>query len=110
MKQTHQLTKAEKEAFWRKHITVQKTSGESQSAYCKKENLTYGSFRFWKKKLTALEADTGQLVEMPIFIPRIQEENQSLEIILSSPPRLQIPESFNPKALQKLLAILGVRT
>lgn len=108
MKKAHQLTKTEKESFWRKHITAQERSGKSQSAYCRKENLAYGSFRFWKKKLAALEADTGQLVEIPVAIQATDEKSHVLEIILSYPPRISIPDSYNPEALRRLLKVLGV--
>jgi len=108
MKQTRQLAKTGKEFFWRKHIMSQKKSGESMSAYCREENISYWSFRLWKKKFSALGGDSGKLIEVPISLEINSEKNRSLEIILTSPPRIKLPEQYDPDALQKLLKTLGV--
>jgi hypothetical protein len=49
------MTPIERAHVWQQHITDWKTSGVSDSAYCKQQSLIYHQFVYWRRKLTPTE-------------------------------------------------------
>lgn len=49
---------------WRPHIEAWKVSGQSQSAFCQANSLSYHRFGYWHRKLTTRKktVDTGGFV------------------------------------------------
>ena len=46
-----------KQQLWLDRVSAREKSGLSQAAFCKKHELTYGTFVYWRSHLKKLNAD-----------------------------------------------------
>ena len=53
------LSKAEREAFWRRHSDDWQRSGQTITAFCREHGLTESAFHLWKRELR-LQTKPGQ--------------------------------------------------
>jgi len=61
--------KAEKYTYWSGHINQWKTSGASQSRYCRDHKLVYHQFTYWKQLLCPSKkprASAGGFIAVPL--------------------------------------------
>jgi len=66
---------------WRRHIKKQADSGQSVTAYCKKNKLSVSSFRRWRGIISSAKEETG-------FIrlePRDDNRPAHMELIITTP-------------------------
>ena len=64
-------TLEEKQLFWKQHFEDCKTSGLSQSEYCKRHNVVESQFYYWKKQLgfTRPQSKVMKIKKPSQFIP-----------------------------------------
>lgn len=67
------------EQQWRAIIRSYESSGLSQAAYCRRENLPPSSFQKWRKKLCRTE---GSFISVPA--PQAERSGYPVEIELAS--------------------------
>lgn len=92
---------ASQERFWRHHIQAWQTSGLSQRAYCKKNNLKEYRFSKWKNRL--VNDNASHFVRVPVPVPI----KRSMQVFSPNGFRVDIEEGFDPILLKKLLSVLG---
>lgn len=62
------MSKPINDAFWRDHLQAQEHSGLTQREYCKRHDLKFYTFKYWRKVHVRLpQGDTTQ--ETPRLIP-----------------------------------------
>ena len=100
---------ASREAFWREHVTRWASSGESVIGYCKAEDLSEGSFHYWK---SALKRRDGRPVAgdgPPAFAElRITARQDAfIEIAVGGGTRrVQVHPGFDEETLARVLGVL----
>jgi hypothetical protein len=92
---------ASQQKFWRHHIQAWQTSGLSQRAYCKKNDLKEYRFSKWKNRLVKDNDSHFVRVPVPVTIKR------SMKVFSPNGFRVDIEEGFDPILLKKLLSVLG---
>jgi hypothetical protein len=117
-----------REQFWRRTIRQQQRSGLTVRAFCLREGLKEGAFRWWRQALARRDRDSsaatsadrdGEPTEAtPAFLPvrLVDLEAASprpappIEIMLPTGPTVQVPPGFDPRTLGQVLAVLEGRS
>jgi hypothetical protein len=109
---SEQLSRAEelrqKRDHWKRHIETWQASGLLQSEYCRRHNLSYHRFIYWKKRFVKSETATkfvplnfGQFPGTPAL-----ESGCPLRLVLSEGFTIEINPGFDPRLLQQLIIAL----
>jgi hypothetical protein len=104
---TKHLNPSMKRKFWENHVEEWKTSGLTQSEYCRQKSINRVSFGYWKKIIeqgnSALELVEVQLKALPVFeTPPCPE----FCIVLDQHFRIEIAKGFNPDDLEQVVRVL----
>lgn len=70
----------EKEQFWKSHAKLQRESGLSRIAYCRKHQLSYDQFGYWKHKWRQ-QISPLKLFPVNFSLPDNVNERRQLETI-----------------------------
>lgn len=96
-----------KEKDWKREISNWETTQLSMAAYCRQKSLSYWSFRIWKKRFesefSSLESPALVKLNLPTTVN--QDISSSFEIHFGN-VWLKVPDNFNEKSLQRIIAIL----
>ena len=109
---SEQLSRAEelkqKRDHWKGHIETWQAGALLQSEYCRRHNLSYHRFIYWKRRFVPAETATK-------FVPlnlgqfsgtRASESGCALRLVLSGGFTVEINSGFDPRLLQQLIIAL----
>ncbi len=117
-----------REKFWRRTIRQQQRSGLPVRAFCLREGLKVGAFRWWRQalgrrdreaSLTAADGRDREPTEAaPPFLPvRVVEleavsprPTAPIEIVVPTGPTVRVCSGFDPRTLGQVLAVLEGRS
>ena len=117
-----------REKFWRRTIRQQQRSGLTVRAFCFREGLKEGAFRWWRQALArrdremaaTTQADRdGQPIEAaPTFLPVrlldpeaiLARPSPPIEVVLPTGPIVRVPSGVDPRTLGQVLAVLEGRS
>jgi hypothetical protein len=117
-----------REKFWRRTIRQQQRSGLTVRAFCLREGLKEGAFRWWRLALarrdrdasaaTSADRDNEPTEAPPAFLPvrLVDLEAASprplppIEIVLPTGPTVRVPPGFDPRTLGQVLTVLEGRS
>lgn len=114
---------AQREAYWVGTVQAWRYSGLSGKAYCKRQGLSYWTFRWWKRELgrrgkrpdpgsgqgSPVEepCDPSQVPFLPITV--VSTSRAVLMLSVSDRYRVEIPRGFDSETLERVLSILEQR-
>ena len=117
-----------REKFWRRTIRQQQHSGLTVRAFCLREGLKEGAFRWWRQALarrdrevaatTQADREVEPLEAAPTFLPvRLLDPeaiptrpSPPIEVVLPAGPTVRVPSGFDPRTLGQVLAVLEGRS
>jgi len=117
-----------REKFWRRTIRQQQRSGLTVRAFCLREGLKIGAFRWWRQALAHRDREPsstpagdreGEPTEaVPAFLPvRLVDleaasprPSPPIEIVLPTGPTVRVLSGFDPRTLGQVLAVLEGRS
>ena len=117
-----------REKFWRRTIRQQQHSGLTVRAFCLREGLKEGAFRWWRQALarrdrelaasTQADRDGEPIEAAPTFLPvRLLDPeaiptrpSPPIEVVLPAGPTVRVPSGFDPRTLGQVLAVLEGRS
>ena len=117
-----------REKFWRRTIRQQQSSGLTVRAFCLREGLKIGAFRWWRQALARRDREPsatpvgdreGEPTEaVPAFLPvRLVDleaapprPSPPIEIVLPTGPTIRVLLGFDPRTLGQVLAVLEGRS
>ena len=88
------------------HVRSWKASGLSMREYCRKQGISYWSFREWRSIKPSRKKRTIVMAEIPSEIYRDTKVYLPIEIIINSRIRLSIREDFNRELLKNIVKTL----
>jgi len=98
---------SKKEKYWRDQITRWQESGLSRREYCRRENISYWTFRDWLTKVNT--AESSKLVRVPRqSYSEKQIDGAPIEIVIQEKISIRIKKGYDVNLLKNLLADLGV--
>jgi hypothetical protein len=116
-----------REKFWRRTIRQQQRSGLTVRAFCLREGLKDGAFRWWRQVLARRDREAsvisradrdGERTEAaPAFLPvRLVDleaasprPSPPIEVVLPTGLTIRVPSGFDPRTLGQILAVLEGR-
>jgi len=117
-----------REKFWRRTIRQQQHSGLPVRAFCLREGLKEGAFRWWRQALARRDRERsatpagdrdGEPTEaVPAFLPvRLVDleaasplPSPPIEIVLPTGSTVRVLSGFNPRTLGQVLDVLEGRS
>lgn len=97
------LTKADKSAYWRKHVSAWAASGTTQAEYCRCNNLKVRNFGYWKRRF---QQSSDQFAFAPLPISPSQADAPPLRLLLKDGIRLEVESGFSRATLLEILQTL----
>lgn len=98
--------------FWRRMIGGQARSGQSISAWCRRQSLSEPSFYWWRRQLAGTErrwkagAPKPTLVPVRVSASEAVSAESSIEIVLSGDRRIRLRGRVDRQMLADVLAAL----
>jgi hypothetical protein len=87
------------------HMRRWRSSGLSQAEYCRRNELKWSTFHYWRKRIQD-SATAVSLVQVPISQNMSCHTGQELTLNLGDRYRVEIGDNFNPTTLAKLVDTL----
>ncbi len=60
------MTSEQKREHWKQHFTAWQESKLSQKDYCQQYNLSFSTFGYWRKQLSAPTRHEGKFIPVPV--------------------------------------------
>lgn len=109
---SEQLSRTEefkrKREHWKQHIESWQASDMLQSEYCRRHNLSYHRFIYWKKRFIQTETGT-KFVPLnlgPFAGKRPLQSGCPLRLVLSDGFTIEVNPGFDPQLLSQLIITL----
>ncbi|NNF99366.1 MAG: hypothetical protein HKM93_08310 [Desulfobacteraceae bacterium] len=110
-KKTPSAQQIEKHRFWKAHIDSFNACDLNQTQYCRKHQLKFHQFVYWKKKFFKPEPSSAvSIVEVPL--PRLfqlpkPDSAATLKVDLGHRYKVEVNPGFDPTTLKQLIVTLG---
>ena len=92
---------------WCAIIAAYKTSGQSQTEWCRINNIALSNFRYWLQKEQKEATTPTETSEWLTLSVSEQEPNQNRHLTLQiGPVRIEVNPGFDPKQLSEVVKIL----
>jgi transposase-like protein len=88
-----------------KHLSAQRSSGMSISAYCKQENISQNTFFNWRKRFPK-RVDTSPTVPF-LKLPFAAPAAERLDLTLPNGAQISVPLSFDVPILRDVVRLLA---
>ena len=100
------MLESAKRAFWCEHLKEWEKSKSTQSAYCRKHELSIKSFGYWKRQLSdQLKQVKGQLRLVPVPNKEVMTEAKEAAILIQCGDfRIEVTRGFHTGTLRQVLA------
>jgi transposase-like protein len=87
----------------RRHLSSQRTSGLSITAYCKRENISQNTFFNWRKRHREGAVPLVPFLQLPVQ----SAEMQKFDLTLPNGSRLALPLPCDPVFLRQTIRMLS---
>lgn len=96
----------EKRRFWKQHIEGWKSSNQTQAGYCRRHDLSYDQFVYWKRAFMRDAKPSFIELKLPtVTPPQIIPPSCSLRVSVSR-FQIAVDSGFDPEVLGRLVYTL----
>ncbi len=104
----------QKRSFWSTHISTWKASRLTQAEYCRRHELKFHQFVYWRRKFSPKPAAPISLIQVPAAaVARAGgygPQSTALRVALAADLSIEVGPGFDPPTLQLLVtALRGIR-
>ena len=104
----------QKRQFWKTHIASWQASRVSQAEYCRRHELKFHQFVYWRRKLPPKPSVPISLVQVPVSaVERATSyfsPSAALRVALAPDVCIEVSPGFDPPTLQQVVtALRGIR-
>jgi len=104
----------QKRRDWNAHITNWQASQLSQTEYCRRHELKFHQFVYWRRKYIPKATDPISLVQVPAAaVARVAGysfRSSALRVALAADLFIEVSPGFDPPTLQQVVSTLrGIR-
>jgi len=96
--------------FWTRHVETWRTGGLAPREYCRRHHLTRRTFAYWTRKITRLESDPHQLVEVGRTELKAKHPPMPVELAVGTRYLLRLWPGTDTAHLQEVLSVLESRS
>ena len=93
-----------------RHRELQRKSGLTIAAYCKRENINLSSWWYWRKRLLSKSLFTNHTVHAPVSflqLPTQPPDAQKFDLTLPNGARIMMPLYCEPVFLRQAIRMLA---
>ena len=90
---------------WRQILGLWRESGLSMQAFCRRHELSYHAFRYWKKRLSEKSGSAGDIF-LPVVIDDRPRTRAGYEIVLDNGRIVRLGDDFSSRVLERLLSVV----
>lgn len=101
---SREVERKRKEQHWHHHLRAWTSSGLSQAEYCRRNQLSWKCFGYWKRKADRPDPSL-RLVTVPVR--PVREPSTGLTLVIGERYRLEVGDGFNPETFEKLVRLLA---
>jgi len=98
---------------WQAHLAAQARSGLSRTQYCRRQQISYHAFTYWRNKLSKPSGNEITLVPITLRPEPVHADMDGgaadLTIILPGKISIAIGQNFSVATLNRLLSLLESR-
>jgi hypothetical protein len=94
----------QREAYWRRIVKDQPTSGLSIQAWCKQQRVTEASFYAWRRKLSGT-AEAAQLVAVEVRGGAAVPVGSGLQVLVAE-MRIEVSPGFDRATFRQVLDLV----
>jgi hypothetical protein len=110
----HQQEREQKRRDWNAHITSWQASQLSQTEYCRRHELKFHQFVYWRRKYTPKATDPISLIQVPAAaVARVAGYSlrpSALRVALAPDLSIEVSPGFDTFTLQQVVtALRGIR-
>ncbi len=111
---TRQQELDQKRHYWKAHISSWQASRVSQTAYCRRHELRFHQFVYWRRKFTPKPSASLSLVQVSVAaVARASgsaPQPAPLRVALAPDVCIEVCPGFDPPTLQQVVtALRGIR-
>jgi hypothetical protein len=111
--QNHQPRQTGDTKKWQAHLAAQAKSGLSRSEYCRRQEISYHAFGYWRRKLSKTGFNSVALVPITIQPEPRRVINYGcgadLTLVLPGKITIAVGDNFSGATLNRLLNLLEAR-
>jgi DNA-binding transcriptional regulator YiaG len=98
---------------WQAHLAAQEKSGLSRTQYCRRQQISYHTFTYWRNKLSKPNGNEVTLVPITLRPKPVHTDMHGgaadLTIVLPGKISIAVGQNFSAATLNKLLTLLESR-
>ena len=98
-------TPQDRRSQFEEHMRRWRDSGLTQAEYCRRNELKWSTFHYWRKRLQD-ETNAVTLVQVPVCKNIGCSSGRELTLLLGDRYKVDIGDNFNPSTLAKLVDTL----
>ena len=111
---TRQQSIEQKRQYWKTHITNWQASRLSQTEYCRRHELKFHQFVYWRRKFVPKAAVPISLVQVPVAVVARATgyglRPTALRVALAPDLCIEVCPGFDPPTLKQVVTVLrGIR-
>jgi hypothetical protein len=111
---TRQQELDQKRHYWKSHISSWQASRVSQTAYCRRHELRFHQFVYWRRKFAPKPCTPLSLVQIPVATVASASsyfaQPAALRVALAPDVCIEVCPGFDPPTLQQVVtALRGIR-
>jgi hypothetical protein len=94
----------------RRHRELQRKSGLTIAAYCKRENISPSSWWYWRKRLSSKKVFADHTAHAPVSflqLPTQAPETQKIDLTQPNGSRITMPVSCDPVFMRRTIRMLA---
>lgn len=99
------MNREQKLRYWRKHITAWQKSQLSQAEYVRQHQLSFQSFKYYRRYLMPPPDTSASQVFMPVVV-QAASEDAGITLVTPGGFRLEVRTDFHTESLRRLLQVL----
>ncbi len=111
--QNHQPRQTGDSKKWQAHLAAQAKSGLSRSEYCRRQQISYHAFTYWRKKLHKTAGNNVALVPITLQTEPCRGAGYGsaadLTLVLPGNMSITVGDNFSGATLNRLLNLLEAR-
>ena len=100
----------DKRRYWKEHIDSWKASGLNQTQYCRRHDLKFSQFVYWRRKYHRRVETPVSLVRVALpeanFHSLVPSPHKPLRVLVGADRRIEVERGFDPVALKQLIHVL----
>lgn len=99
------IDKKQNHIIWRQRLDEQVSSGLSQKAWCRENNINFHNFAYWKKRFREL-SNEDSLPQQFVKLSTKPLSNTTPIVLTVGAAVIEVHDNFNPRLLDDLMSVL----